>query len=239
MNFQKIIFLIGICCISGTLMAQGDPHGVENLPKYENEVLHFGFSLAANSTNFIIQEANMPSNDSVRSVLASPELGFNLGIISDVRLQRYLTIRFLPDLSFSQRDLTYQIDGKKDTLQWVKKVASTFLDFPIDLKLRSARYQNASAYILGGFKYIIDLASQRNATNTEDPRTQIVKLVKPDWGYEFGAGVEFYLPYFKFGIEGKLSTGINNVLVNDHTVFSNSIEQLKSKVFLLSFTFEG
>jgi len=220
-------------------VAQGNIRNVPNLPKYENEVLHFGFSLSINSTNFIVNEPIIPYTDSVRSVLPSPQLGFNLGIVSDVRLQRYLTVRFLPDLSFAERNLTYQIDGKKDSLPWVKKVQSTFLDFPIDLKLRSERYENASAYVVVGAKYIIDLASQRNTINQQDPTQQIVKLYKTDWGYEFGGGVEFYLPYFKFAIELKLSTGLNNVLVKDNTIFSNALTSLKSKVFLFSFTFEG
>ena len=66
-----------------------------------------------------------------------------------------------------------------------------------------------------------------------------------------------FLNYFKLGIELKLAVGMKNLLylnqddlINDEnglrqlngevpTVFENSIQSLKSKVWTLSFTFEG
>ena len=75
--------------------------------------------------------------------------------------------------------------------------------------------------------------------NSTDPKDQIVKLQRDDFFYELGAGAEFYLEYFKFAIEGKLSIGTKNLLIKDNTIYSNSIDKLNSKVFLISITFEG
>src|SRR5204863_9989855 len=106
-------------------------------------------------------------------------------------------------------------------------------------KLRSKRVHNFGAYLLAGGSYNLDLASKRKIVNTTNPKEQIVKLARDDFSYEMGTGAEFYFEYFKFAIEAKLSIGIKNMLIKDNTVFSNSIDRLNSKIFLISITFEG
>ena len=211
---------------------------IVNLPKYEFERLHFGFALGINSANFVTSPKVL--HDSVLGVQSGPQYGFNLGIISEYAMHRYLTIRFLPNLSFAERHLDYTVSTTMGRGIFSKIIESTFLDFPLDLKLRSARMNNFAAYVLAGGKYSIDLASQKNVNNFNlSPYQQVVKLNRNDIGYEMGAGVEFYLPYFKFAVEGKLSLGFKNLLINDNTMFSNALQSLYSKMFLLSFTFEG
>jgi hypothetical protein len=56
---------------------------------------------------------------------------------------------------------------------------------------------------------------------------------------EVGTGVDFYLEYFKFGIELKMSYTMGNTLVQDHTIYSEPIQGLIPRMFALSFTFEG
>lgn len=65
-----------------------------------------------------------------------------------------------------------------------------------------------------------------------------VKLKKNDYGYQIGLGLDCYLERFKFAPEIKMYHGLNNLLVDDPKIFSSSLSSLKSKIFLLSFTFE-
>jgi len=201
--------------------------------------MHFGFTLGVNRANFIIHPApHFERFDTLKSVESLPKYGFNLGIISELMLHQYVTLRFIPNLSFAERILQYSFEGF-DTIVRTKTIESTFLNFPLDLKLRSKRVNNFGAYILAGGGYTLDLASKRNTVNSTDPKDQIVKLQRDDFFYELGAGAEFYLEYFKFAIEGKLSIGTKNLLIKDNTIYSNSIDKLNSKVFLISITFEG
>ncbi len=201
--------------------------------------MHFGFTLGVNRANFIIHPApHFERFDTLKSVESLPKYGFNLGIISELMLHQYVTLRFIPNLSFAERNLQYSFEGF-DTIVRTKTIESTFLNFPLDLKLRSKRVNNFGAYILAGGGYTLDLASKRNTVNSTDPKDQIVKLQRDDFFYELGAGAEFYLEYFKFAIEGKLSIGTKNLLIKDNTIYSNSIDKLNSKVFLISITFEG
>ena len=217
-----------------------DPHERGNRVNYYHEKLHFGFTLGINRTNFLIEPApHFERFDSLKTVTSAPKPGFNLGIVSELRLQKYITLRFVPNLSFAERTLDYYFEGK-DTIVKAKSIESTFLNFPLDLKLRSKRVNNFGAYILAGGGYSLDLASKRNILNNSlNLNEQIVKLKRDDFSYEVGAGAEFYLQYFKFAIEGKLTMGTRNLLIKDNTIFSNSVNKLNSKVFLISITFEG
>lgn len=243
-RYFSILFIV----TNSIVLKAQDPNEKGNLNNYYNEKLHFGFTLGLNRTNFIIHPAeHFERFDSLKSVESQPKLGFNLGIVSEVRLHKYLTLRFVPNLSFAERNLQYYFDPSRYdsthqefvTYTTVKNIESTFLNFPLDLKLRSTRVKNFAAYILAGGGYSLDLASKRNTKTSTDPKEQIVKLQRDDYSYEFGAGAEFFLQYFKFAIEGKMTIGTKNLLIKDNTIFSNSVDKLNSKIFLISLTFEG
>src|SRR3974377_512977 len=98
-----LLLLTPLCVFSQKVKQQ-------NLPGYDKEKLHFGFSLGINKADFVINLANASTRpDSVLSVNNVPDWGFNLGIISDLRLHDYLTLRFLPALTFQSRNLEYRI----------------------------------------------------------------------------------------------------------------------------------
>jgi hypothetical protein len=237
----KIKYIFTFAFFLGALLLKAqDPNEKGNLEKYYHERLHFGFTLGFNKANFMISTVpHFERFDSLRTVISVPKRGFNLGIVSDLRLHKYITLRFVPNLSFAERDLVYYYEGKYDTVTRTRTIESTFLNFPVDLKLRSKRVHNFGAYVLAGGAYNLDLASKRKIQNGNNIKDQIVKLQRDDFCYEMGAGTEFYFEYFKFAIEAKLSMGIRNVLIHDNTIFSNSIDKLNSKVLLISITFEG
>lgn len=237
-------FLIPFHALS--LLASQSVYGqkmrVLNLPKYDNEWLHFGFSLGVNRATFIVHPVkNLASLDTVLSVLPASQSGFNLAIITDLKIHQYATLRFLPALSFQERVLKYTLVYKnpRDTVTFTKKVESTVIDFPINLKIRSSRLNNIACYVLVGGKYSIDLASQKNVQSSNTPSSAIVKLKKNDYSFEAGFGIDYYFQYFKFSTEIKGCWGIPNLLVKDQTIFSNSIDKVNSQLLLISFNFEG
>ena len=86
-----------------------------------------------------------------------------------------------------------------------------------------------------GVKYSLDLASLRNIN---DEGLELVKLKQNDLSYEIGLGIDFYLSYFKFATEIKGTFGLLNLLKEDDSIYSNSIESLHSRGFTITFTFE-
>ncbi len=249
-TFKKIALGFFLLAISSfNLVAQysrGDQGG--NLPKFYKQHIHFGFSIGINHTDFRIHaqpnsklyknlydSINYPKDTlTLNYITSKPETGFNLGIICDTRLHEYLRLRFLPNIAFGSRQLIYSFVGT-DTFDVKKKVESTFINFPLDLKLQSKRIGNFGAYIVGGGNYSIDLASQKDQKADD----QVVRLRSSDWYYEAGGGMDFYMPYFKFSIEAKLMVGLRNILIQDNRLFTKPIDKLNSHIFLFSFTFEG
>lgn len=210
---------------------------VKNLEKYDKQWIHFGFLLGFNNTDFkVVRASDFYKSDSVLSVQADGQAGFNLGIISNLRLQNNLDLRFTPTLSFSQRDLIYELTVPVGpTNKSVKKVESTFLEFPLEIKFKSNRVNNYRFYVLGGFRYMIDLVSQAQVENNDEV---LVRLTRNDYGYTVGLGMDLYLPLFKFAPEIKMFQGLPNILVSDPSVYTTSFEALRSRIFTLSLTFE-
>jgi len=114
------------------------------------------------------------------------------------------------------------------------------LNFPILFKYKSVRINNFAAYIIAGGAYSLDLASNKDAViGSPNPNDIVVKIGRSDILGEVGFGTDFYLQYFKFGLQLKMSYGLRNLLVRDGNSFSQPIDYLRTKMFLLSFTFEG
>jgi len=209
---------------------------VKNQEKYDKQWIHFGFLLGTNKTNFKVSRTeNLLQNDSVLFLSADGQTGFDLGIISNLRIAENFDLRFTPMLAFSQRNMNYNMTLKVAGTDVVtKKIESTFIQFPLLVKFKSNRVNNYRFYVLGGAKYMIDLVSQA-AVETDE---QLVKLKKYDYGYEIGFGMDLYLPLFKFAPEIKMYQGIPNMLANDNAVYTTSLSALKSRIWSISFTFE-
>ena len=209
---------------------------VKNQEKYDKQWIHFGFLLGTNKTNFKVSRAeNLLQNDSVLFLSADGQTGFDLGIISNLRIAENFDLRFTPMLAFSQRNMNYNMTLKVAGSNLVtKKIESTFIQFPLLLKFKSNRVNNYRFYVLGGAKYMIDLVSQAAVENDE----QLVKLKKYDYGYEIGFGMDLYLPLFNFAPAIKMYQGIPNILANDNAVYTTSLGGLKTRIWSISFTFE-
>lgn len=208
-----------------------------NLPKYDRQRFHFGFILGINKTDFVIDRvASFSLIDSLYTVESKGTSGFNLQIVTNMRMGEHFDLRFLPGLAFASRNLIYTFEkGRPLSNVVTKKVESTFVELPLDVKFKSARLNNFRAYVLGGVKYSIDMVSQAKVKAKDK---EYLKLQRNDYGYEIGVGCDFYLPMFKFSPEIKMYHGLRNLLVKDDLVYSKSLDGLFSKMFTLSLTFE-
>jgi hypothetical protein len=236
MKKVALYFLIFLLITASFETANAQRIIVKNQEKYDKQWIHFGFLLGTNKTNFKVSRAeNLLQNDSVLFLSADGQTGFDLGIISNLRIAENFDLRFTPMLAFSQRNMNYNMTLKVAGTDVVtKKIESTFIQFPLLVKFKSNRVNNYRFYVLGGAKYMIDLVSQA-AVETDE---QLVKLKKYDYGYEIGFGMDLYLPLFKFAPEIKMYQGIPNMLANDNAVYTTSLSGLKSRIWSISFTFE-
>ena len=227
MKSLKFILLL-VVCVFNSYSQHSDGLGT-NLPNFYKNKLHFGFAIAVNHTDFRIHTVNNAAFPDtvidevkyrVRSVYTKGDPGFALGIICDARLHDYLRIRFTPNISFASRSLEFTLENDKHDSSkiFTKSIESTFLIFPIELKLQSKRLGNFSAYVIGGGGYTLDLASNKKAANVGSGTNKLddaIRIKRDDYFYSIGAGTDFYLHYFKLGLEIKLIQGTKNLIFKD------------------------
>ncbi|TXC78548.1 type IX secretion/gliding motility protein PorT/SprT [Luteibaculum oceani] len=212
----------------------------ENLPYFDTRVYHFGFIIGVNGSTFRMDRVPQTNfNDSLISLNNQPMPGFNLGIVTTYAFTKNFRIRFVPSLSFQDRKLVYQFRNKAGNIATFEKITeSTFIELPVYLKFRTDRIGNAAPYIIAGAKYMIDMSHKTEDPSSND-RDILIKLEKFQTAAEFGGGFDFFLPYFKFGIELKMAVGLEDYLMQDNTRFSTPIQKLFPTSYFLTFTFEG
>ncbi len=238
---KKILFLLSLLLVAASVNAQQRLNEKpKNLPFLDNKPIHWGFTFGTNFTSFTIYKSEqfVKGEDSIRFIGIENNAipGMFLGPILNIRMGRFLDLRFLPEISLVQRKFTYYSVNPDTTLQLTTiKVPSYFIELPVLIKWKGARMTNFRPYVIAGGSFKYDLASLRKV----DTNNPYLKTNAIDYYIEFGPGFDFYFPYFKFSIELKYGAGILNNLGNQNTIYSRPIESLKSNTFMLSFHFEG
>lgn len=226
--------LVILMVLSTELRAQ------ENLPSYDRQPLRFGFAIGYNYHNLkIYTKPQYSLTDTLYEIKPVGGPGFNIGIVSNVLLFRYLDLRFTPNLAFVDRQIKYTFaDSKKNT---VRNIESTYVDFPLTLKLRAIRHRNVGFFVVAGAKYSFDVISQKKIEKGEDPfdeATRKVKLTNQDLSLEWGFGFDLYYQYFKFSPEIKFSYGTRDIFKKETHIYARPIDQLFSRVVNFTFYFE-
>jgi hypothetical protein len=248
--------LVLILALPACLLGQ---QRVPNMPNYDNERFHFGFVLGANQTMLTLRPIDdlssrvwdttyipdilpMPDSARIMNIEFNPTPGFVISIVGDMSIGKHFNLRFIPSLAFGDRDLLYTIetyrDGDTSLVPITKRVPSTYINFPLEVKYKAVRAQNFRPYLLGGVQYTLDLASQAKKREKRNLGQKIVKFEQNDIYLEAGVGFDLYNEWFKFGMEIKMMFGMNDVLTREHNIYTDGIERLKSRILQVSFTFE-
>jgi hypothetical protein len=206
---------------------------------WEQKTIHFGFSLGLNTMDFNIVPSQLYlDKDSLYPEVAKLNPGINIQIVSGYRPSEHIELRFLPGVSFGQRNIRYY--KNKVLYKNQQKLESSFLEFPLLVKYKGERLNNVRPYVIGGLNYRYDLAAKKEII--PDERPVYIRIKRPDLYYEFGAGLDFYLTFFKLSVELKMSDGFRNIIVNDsapgYEEFRNAIEKMRSQIWVLAFHFE-
>jgi hypothetical protein len=210
----------------------------KNDSSYDEKPLHFGFSLGFNVMDFKIT----PSQSYLQADSLYPDVsvlnpGINIQVVTNLRPGKYFDIRFLPGVSFGQRNVRYF--KNEVPFNQRQRLESSFLEFPFLLKFKGDRLNNVRPYLIGGINYRYDLAGKKEY---DDEKPIYLRLKRSDLYYEIGAGLDFYLPYFKLSVELKMSQGTRDVLVHEpapgYPQYANAIERMQSQIWILAFHFE-
>jgi Outer membrane protein beta-barrel domain len=240
--FRKLFFLVFTTLIFVSVQAQIEKP--QNTPVYDRDPLHFGFTLGLSTMDFGIRLSDDFYNlDTVLAVNNKRLPGFNIAMITNLRMGEFFDLRFLPGLVFGQRDLIYERDiafvgdfteESNDSLH-IMKIESTFLQFPLQVKYKAQRVNNYRPYLIAGVNYCFDLEAQKRIKDSERPK---IRLKRHDVYWEIGFGIDYYFPFFKLSSEVKFSVGMLDMIQRDTREYTTAIDKLNSKMVTFQFHFE-
>jgi len=211
---------------------------VVNLENFDKKFLTWGYYLGLNSYDF-----NFDYNQNLSDIQTSKFIGFNVGLIGDMRINDYFNLRLEPGLVVSNRTLTYQPDYfqgmpfQDNDLE--REVKSTYIHIPLLLKISSKRLNNFKPFIVGGVSTALNLSS--NETNPDDNSAGQFRIKKNMYFYELGLGIDFYLHWFKFTPSIRGVFAFNDELVRDtdpNSPWTSNIASMKTRGVFLNFTFQ-
>jgi hypothetical protein len=230
---KKVFFLSFYLLISATAFAQRDR--VENLPTFDKRKLHYGFYLGVNQNDFKLNLRN--SNISNANITVEPSLGFNVGLIADLRLHKNLNLRFEPGLVTNSKNIYFNhIDTAQDS---VREIGSTYLHVPVILKFSTDRYKNIRPYVLAGVSYDYNFSS--NEENQDDNSAGQFRMQSHNFMYEVGMGIDIYLNFFKFSPSIRGVFAFNNEIKyddNPNSQWTAPVNFMGSRGIFLNFAFE-
>lgn len=249
---NKLILLIGALFVCSAVLAQFNERPVMNLENKDKKILNFAYYLGFNQYDFKFNyKENLgrdPQGKDLTDIQVITSLGFNVGVVAEVRINEFLDVRFEPGLSYTDRELifpftTAEISGlsteSEKRRKILREVTSTYINFPLLLKASTKRLGNFRPFLVGGASASINLGSNQEARDDNSSRT--FRMKKSVYNYELGFGIDFYLPYFKFSPSIRGVFAINDELIPDNDInspWTGNIEGLRTRGLFINFTFE-
>ena len=231
---KKLLFfgIFGIVSIS----SQAQQEKVLNLPSFDKPLFHYGFYLGLNTNGYKV--GYKPSGFNNAEIEVKSSVGFNVGLIADLRLHNNVNLRFEPGLMSNTKTLTFNHIVGSDNVK-TREVGATYLHLPLILKLSTNRLNNIRPYVLGGISYDYNFSSNEN--NSDDNFAGEFRTTTSNLMYELGVGVDFYFSYFKFSPSIRGIFAVNNEVKYDNkspSQWTDPIDFLGTRGVFLHLSFE-
>lgn len=238
---KRLFFLLGgFLFLSMPLMAQFNPNPVLNLENKDKYLLNYGYFLGFNQYGFKFAYKEDRGNQST-DVQVAESIGFNVGLIGELRLNEFLDLRIEPGLYYNARKLGFPgfeatDEGERNAIREVK---STYINFPLLLKVSTRRFGNWKPFLVAGPSASLNLGS--NEASLDDNSSGTFRMKKWTYNYELGFGIDFYLEYFKFTPSIRGVFGLTDELVRDNdpnSIWTGNIDTMRTRGLFVNFTFE-
>ncbi|MAM29474.1 MAG: PorT protein [Flavobacteriaceae bacterium] len=234
---KRIFFILAIVLAAQSANAQlFSKERLANLETFDNRFLTWGYFLGFNSYDFKIDYIDQDQDDNT-DILVEGQSGFNVGLIGDMRVNKYINLRLEPGLYFAQRNLIFpNFEEERDFLRETK---STYIHVPLLVKFSTKRLNNIKPFVVAGVSRSFNLSS--NEDNPEDNEQGQFRMTSGTGYFELGFGIDFYLFYFKFtpSIRGVFATSDELVRDDDpNSPWTGNISKLSTRGIFVNFTFQ-
>ena len=219
------------------LFAVAQERKVQNKPYIDFRRLHYGFFIGVH-----VQDMEFANNGFVTdngetwyADIANYNPGFSVGVLADLRLNTYMSLRAIPTMHFGQNTVRFREQNSGETSK--QSLKTTYIAVPVHVKFAAERFNNYRPYVTAGVSPMWNLTVKKQ---------QQLLLKKFDFMIEVGFGCDFYLPFFKLIPELKFSFSPldvlkkerNDLLDANYLKFTQSVDGVTSKMITLSLYFE-
>ncbi len=230
---KNLLVLLAILMASNSLHAQFRKDPIINIQNEDKDFLNWGYYLGINQYDFQFEY----ENDIGQDILVDKSYGFNVGLIGEMRINDFADLRFEPGLLYTQRILGFP--GFTAENEAIREVRSTYIRFPLLLKISTKRFNNFKPFIIGGGYAAINLGA--NEDSLDDNSSGTFRMKKNVYGYELGFGVDFYTEFFKFTPSIRGVFALTNELVPDddpNSPWTGNLNAVRTRGIFINFTFE-
>lgn len=170
--------------------------------------------------------------DTLRRIVLYPKPGLMLGVISNLNVADFLSLRMVPHFTFEQRSFEFQYrNGKKTEM---KRIESSYFNVPIMAQWRTPYYMRHRIIVTTGLQAGWNMISDKKVYNNPD----LLKIRTQDLSFVIGTGIILYGDRIKMTPEIRYCAGFVNVYEPMNTRFSSAIKYLYSQTLTFSINFE-
>lgn len=235
---RLVLLILLIFCSALKIQAQlFSKEKLINNQNFDKAKLSYGYYLGFNSYDF-----NIDYSSNVNDIQVIKSIGFNVGLIGNVRINDFFDIRIEPGLVMSNRNLSFSesyFNGQLfDQNDLERELRSTYIHLPILLKISTKRVNNIKPFIIGGISTAINLSSKQDS---DDNSQGNFRLVKNNLFYELGIGIDIYLTWFKFtpSIRGVFSMKDEHIKdLDPFSPWTKNISDMQTRGLFVNFTFQ-
>ena len=230
-----LLYILLLLLLPQAMMAQ--ERKVQNKPYIDYRRLHYGFFVGVHMQDmeFVNNGFVTPEGESWFADVTQYNPGFSVGVLADLRLGEYFSLRTLPTMHFGQNSIVFREQGSGEISRQLVK--TTYVALPFHLKYAAERFNNYRPYVMAGVSPMMNLTVKK--------QKQLL-LKKFDFMVEVGFGCDYYLPFFKLIPELRFAFSLLDVLEKErkdlldanYIKFTQSVDKVVSKMVILSFYFE-
>ena len=230
---KSLIILTGLLSLwAMPVLGQFNEKPIINLENEDKAFLNWGYFLGVNQFDFKFAYKN-----DLPDILVDTSVGFNVGLIGEMRINKFLDLRFEPGLFYTKRILNFP--GFEESNDAMRELNSTYINFPLLLKVSTQRLGNWKPFIIGGFSAGMNLGSQEKSL--DDNSSGTFRMKRNVVNYELGFGIDFYTEYFKFAPSIRGIFAITDEHVPDldpNSPWTGNIDGMFTRGIFINFTFE-
>lgn len=238
---KNIFTSLLIIALSINLLNAQKKDRVEYRQNWDKQKVFWGYYLGLNQKTYKVSYKDLDfAGDNKYFIDVEPSIGFDIGLIGNLTLNKNISLRLEPGLSSNTKKLTYTYLDLEDEYTSVRNVPSTYLRIPFSVKFNTDKFNNIRPYATLGVSYDYNFSSNEEGPDNESGGQESFRMKSSNFMYEVSAGMDFYLPYFIFSPSIRGVFAINNELVyddNPDSLYTGNIEFLGTRGLFLRLSF--